>query len=221
VREVYEAKNLGRVMDYVFKQKDIILNKETILFLHKILLAGINDDFAGRFRLPGEYVRVGGHIAPKPEMVNVMVEDAIFDYKNSQDFFVERISKFHLEFETIHPFCDGNGRTGRVLINLQLQQLGYPNIIVRDKEKQKYYNTFKVFRSQNGKDELNQIIYLLLSEALNKKNTYLKGMKIITLSEFSKSKSNTNSESLNSLINKARRQTIPAFREKGAWKIGI
>ena len=59
IREVYEARNLARVIEYVrLKSRYEDLSQELILTMHEMLLVGINDDFAGRFRRPGEYVRV-------------------------------------------------------------------------------------------------------------------------------------------------------------------
>lgn len=131
---------------------------------------------------------------------------------------MEKISKFHLEFESIHPFCDGNGRIGRVLLNYQLMQLGLPPIIIRDKEKRKYYDSFKEYREGNLKNisGMNKVITLALMESLNKRITYLKSKKVVALTEYSK-KIN---KPLNIILNKAKRQTIPAFRERGIWKIG-
>ena len=64
VREVFEAKNLARVSGYIrTKSQESEISKETILFLHQMLIGGINDGIAGRFRTKGEYVRVGTHIA--------------------------------------------------------------------------------------------------------------------------------------------------------------
>jgi Fic family protein len=201
-----------------FSINSIVLNQETILFLHGLLIGGIDDAIAGRFRKQGEYVRVGKHIAPAPEHVLRMIEVLIHEYKSSHDInFLKKIAHFHLQFETVHPFCDGNGRIGRVLMNLQLQEFGYPNIIVRDKEKQSYYKTFSHFRDENSTKKMEQILYLALSESLNKRISYLEGKEIVTLAEYSKK----NKVSLAGLINSGRRQTIPAFREKGVWKIGI
>ncbi len=219
LREVFEAKNLARVSEYIRSKGDeVILNQSTMLFLHGMLIGGIDDSIAGRFRGKGEYVRVGSHIAPAPEHINRMIEVLVNEYQTNQtEHFLKRIARFHLQFETIHPFCDGNGRIGRILINLQLQAFGYPNIIIRDKEKQKYYTTFKTYRDSGTVVPMEQVIYLALSEGLHKRLAYVKGKNIITLSEQSKKMNMP----LTGLINSARRQTIPAFREKGVWKIGV
>ena len=219
LREVFEAKNLARVYEYIRSKKDsIVLNKEMILFIHGLLIGGISDDIAGRFRKENEYVRVGKHVAPAPEHVLRMVEVLIHDYKIDHEInILTRIARFHLQFETIHPFVDGNGRIGRVLINMQLQEYGYPNIIIRDKEKHLYYKTFSYFRDNNSTKEMETIVYLALSEGLHKRISYLEGKSIITLSEYAKK----HKLPLAGCINAGRRQTIPAFREKGVWKIGV
>lgn len=217
LREVFEAKNLARVSEYIqSKGKGLVLNTETILFLHGLLIGGIDDKIAGRFRKEGEYVRVGTHIAPAPEHILRMIEVLIHEYTSDHDtHIVDKIAHFHLQFEHIHPFCDGNGRIGRVLINLQLQTYGYPHIIIRDKEKKRYYDTFKTYRESKKVDALSQVVYLSLLEGLHKRISYLEGSTIITLADYAKK----HTLPLASLINKARRQTIPAFREKGVWKI--
>lgn len=217
LREVFEAKNLARVYEYIKVKKDsIVLNQDIILFIHGLLLGGIDDSIAGRFRKAGEFVRVSNHIAPAPEHIMRMVEVLLNEYKTNHEANIfQKIAYFHLEFEKIHPFNDGNGRIGRVLINLQLQEFGYPNIIIRDKEKHIYYKTFAHFKDNKSTREMEQVLYLAISESLNKRIAYLEGAEIIKLAEYAKK----NSVSLAGLINMSRRQTIPAFREKGIWKI--
>lgn len=221
VREVFEAKNLAQVFGYIKKKTNgKNVDKELILLLHKMLILNIDENIAGRFRKQYEYVRVGTYIAPAPEHIEAMIEAVLLEYSSSHtEYFLEKIAKFHLEFEHIHPFCDGNGRIGRVLINYQLMQLGFPPIIIRDKEKALYYKSFGEYRNSNRKKTatMNRVVSLALMESFHKRIAYLKGEKIITLAEFSEIKK----ESLKILLNKAKRQTIPAFREKGAWKIGI
>ena len=218
LREVYEAKNLARVMSYVrnkISQKE--LDKEMLLLLHQMLIGGIDDRIAGRFRGKNEYVRVGTHIAPPPEHVERMIE-AIFDNYSSDlnSFFSDKIAQFHLEFETVHPFNDGNGRIGRVIINYQLQRLGFPVIIIRDKEKMEYYRSFGEYRYDKKAKIMEKIIALALIESLHKRVAYLKGETIIPLIEYARK----HSQSSPAVLNAAKRQNIPAFREKGVWKIG-
>ncbi len=217
LREVYEAKNLARVVEYIRgKSKEQELDKSMMLLLHQMLIGGIDDRIAGRFRAQGEYVRVANHIAPAPEQVEKLINEIFIEYDSDlSTYFTEKIAKFHLAFETVHPFCDGNGRIGRVIINYQLQRLGFPGIIVRDKEKQVYYSSFGQYRQAASTKIMTKIITLGLMESLHKRLAYLHGAEIISLAKYAK----LHKKSAPSVTNAARRQTIPAFRERGVWKI--
>lgn len=217
LREVYEAKNLARVIGYIrAKSRETEVNRELMLLLHQMLIGGIDDTIAGRFRDKGEYVRVGTHIAPAPEQVEKLIAAIITEYtSNMSAYFLDKIAKFHLDFETVHPFCDGNGRIGRVLISYQLQRFGFPMIIIRDREKKEYYKSFGDYRDEKNTKTLEKVLYLGLLESLHKRITYLKGDTVIRLSEYTK----RHTTSASALTNAARRQNIPAFREKGVWKI--
>ncbi len=219
VREVFEAKNLARVFEYIRKKiKTLEIDKDLILFLHQMLMTGINDDIAGRLRKTGEYVRVGTHVAPAPEKIEKMIENILGVYfQDDKKDILDKIVKFHLDFETTHPFNDGNGRIGRVIINFQFIKDGFPPIIIRDKEKAYYYKAFKTYRVNENTKEMTNVFYFALLESLNKRISYLKGQTIINLTKYAEIKK----ESKHSLLNKASRQTIPAFREKGVWKIGV
>jgi Fic family protein len=218
LREVYEAKNLARVIEYLRqKSQDTELKNELILLLHEMLLGVIDDRIAGRYRMPGEYVRVRTHIAPAPEKITELLEELLLTYSSDDvTYFLEKIAQFHLQFEWIHPFNDGNGRIGRVLMNYQLQRLGYPPVIIRNKEKDEYYEALRDYQATKRTGMMERVVMLALFESLHKRITYLKGDAIIEVADYAK----THDKGLPALLNAARRQSIPAFREKGVWKIG-
>lgn len=218
LREVFEAKNLARIIEYIrTKLPEFELTKENILLLHKMLIGNIADTLAGRFRDKGEYVRVGVHIAPAPEHIERRIDELLIEYSSDlSSYFVDKIAKFHLEFETIHPFNDGNGRLGRILVNFQLQKLGFAGVIIRNKEKNGYYDSFIAYRDNKNTRPMEKILALSLIESLHKRITYLRGATIIPLSDYTKREGKRGS----ALLNAAKRQTIPAFRERGIWKIG-
>lgn len=219
LREVYEAKNLARLNEYMQgKVASTGISKELIKLLHQMLIGVIDDSIAGRFRNSGEYVRVGTHIAPAPKDIERLLENAVTGYQSDHTaHFLENIARFHLEFENIHPFNDGNGRIGRIIINWQLARLGFPPLIITNKGKQGYYDTFGVYRARRDIKPLVRILYLALTESLHKRLSYLRSDQIITLTAQA---ANVGSIAP-ALLNKARRQTIAAFREKGVWKIGV
>ena len=216
IREVYEAKNLARIMEMLLKKKQE-LNTGLILNLHKILLHGIDDSIAGRFRRGKEWVRVGNHIGANPSFVHGLVSKLVSKYNKKSDiYFLDKIAHFHAEFETIHPFCDGNGRIGRVLINQQLMALNLPPIIIPNKSKRTdYYQLFSKYHLNFKYENFTKIFALLLQESLHKRISILTSERIIPLSVWAKN----NGIEGNSAANKAKRQTIPAFRMREKWMI--
>jgi len=219
LREVFEAKSLARVIEFVRSKAQITeLSIEMMLKFHNMLIAHIDDSIAGRFRKSGEFVRVGTHVAPAPEHVERMIEEILVEYSSDfQSYFLDKIAHFHLNFEMIHPFNDGNGRIGRVVINYQLQRLGFPSIIIRDKEKQEYYRSLRDYDQSQKTQNMEHILTLSLLESLHKRIAYLKSMKVIMVTKYATQVG----ETAQAVLNKAKRQTIPAFREKGVWKIGV
>ncbi|HNY14480.1 MAG TPA: Fic family protein [Bacteroidales bacterium] len=219
-REIFEARNLARVVGYISgKASEKDLDIEMMLLLHKMLMTNINSEVAGRFRQPGEYVRVGTYIAPPPERVEEMITGMLYSYKAVFDntTIIKRLARLHLTFEHIHPFIDGNGRIGRVIINYLLVREGYVPVNIKFIDRQKYYEAFSEFDLEEKTEIMEDILFKALTNSYHKRLAYLEGKEIISLGEYSRRLKLSHSN----LLNKAKRQTIEAFLEKGTWKIGI
>lgn len=217
-REIFEAKNLARVVEYIDKKaKEQEISLEMILSLHKMLIANIRDDIAGRFRRDNEFVRVGSHIAPNPKEVVGHLEKMLAEYNaTTHENIIKRIAKLHLSFEHTHPFVDGNGRIGRVINNYLLIREGFVPINIKFIDRKMYYEAFREFDENGATKIMEEIVGKSLTNSYHKRLAYLEGAEVITLAEYGK----RNKISHSNLINKANRQTIEAFFEKGVWKIG-
>lgn len=218
-REIFEAKNLARVVEYIEKKaKEKELDFDVILSLHKMLISNIRDDIAGRFRNQDEWVKVGNHIAPNPIEVVSLLQQVLTEYSAGADVpVIKRIAKFHLGFEFVHPFVDGNGRIGRVLNNYLLMREGYVSINIKFIDRQMYYNAFREFEKNGNSEIMETIVAKALTNSYHKRLAYLEGKVIMNLIDYSKKFKLSHSN----IINKAKRQTIEAFLERGVWKIGI
>lgn len=218
-REIFEAKNLARVTEYIgTKAKEAELSLDLLRLLHKMLIANIRENVAGRFRKDGEWVRVGTHIGADPKDVERLLTDMLTQYHTSVDeHIVSRVARLHLTFETIHPFVDGNGRIGRVLNNFILLREGYVPINIAFVNRARYYEAFQEFEKTGQTGVMEEIIGRALTASYHKRLAYLEGKQIMALAQYAKEFS----QSHPNLINKAHRQTIPAFMEKGEWKIGV
>lgn len=216
LREVLEAANLARVTADLL-QSDEPLTTHTVLRWHGILLTGIRDHAAGRFRRAGEWVRVGAHLGANPAFVSGLVSDALAYYRDDESTpFLDRIARFHCEFEVIHPFVDGNGRIGRLLINKQLKDIGLPPVIVRARNRERdYYPVLAEYGRTDTSDGMTSLLALLLLESLHKRLALLQSRRIFPLAQWAKDAGVRG----NVAANKAKRQTIPAFRLRDRWMI--
>ena len=217
VREIYEAKNLAKLTESLLEKDNTLLNIKLILSLHNALLTDIDDTIAGRFRVGKEWVRVGNHLGANPRFVPTLMQELVDHYNQRKiSYFLDAVAHFHAEFETIHPFVDGNGRMGRVLINLQLMHAGFPPIIIQNKSKHKeYYALFTQYQTTLKFGGFTELFALLLQESLNKRISILTAKKIIPLAQWASQKG----VKPNVAANKAKRQTIPAFRLREKWMI--
>ena len=217
-RELFEAKNLARVVEYIAqKAEQEALTLDMMLLLHKMLISNIRDDIAGRFRKSDEWVRVGNHIATDPSLVVEQLENMMIAYQTgSEEGIITRIARFHLSFEHIHPFVDGNGRIGRVLNNYLLTREGHVPINIKFIDRSEYYDAFAAFDKKSDLSLMEQIVGKALTSSYHKRLAYLEGKQILSLADYAKSSTQSHSN----LLNKAKRQTIEAFWERGVWKIG-
>ncbi|WP_211436020.1 Fic family protein [Candidatus Kuenenia stuttgartensis] len=158
-REIFEAKNLARVVSYInIKAKEQELTLEVMLSLHKMLIANIRDDIAGRFRKDGEWVRVANHIAPDPKEVAGRLEKMLAGYNAaSHENIIKRIARLHLTFEHTHPFVDGNGRIGRVINNYLLIREGFVPMNIKFIDR-KMYEAFKEFDEKGTAKIMEEIV---------------------------------------------------------------
>ena len=97
-------------------------------------------------------IRVGGFHPCQPYEVPIKMEGLMLDYDGEMKklHVVERSAVFHLMFETIHPFIDGNGRVGRLLLNLELMKEGYPPVTVKFSDRERYFDCFNHYRENDN-----------------------------------------------------------------------
>lgn len=216
LREVYEAKNLAAVTEDLLAN-NAPLTVDVMLRWHAMLLAGIRDDVAGRFRKGDEWVRVGGHLGANPAFIADLVDEALSRFQTDDRMpELERIAWFHCEFEIIHPFVDGNGRIGRMLINKQLQDIGLPPIIVRARNRHiDYYPQLEQYAKTSDRGGMTRLLAMLLLESLHKRIAFLTSRRIIPLADWARAAGISGA----SATNKAKRQTVPAFRTRDRWMI--
>ena len=127
------------VQDLVKNQ--VPLSESIIRQIHYLVLADKKDDRGVYRRVP---VRIMGakHELVQPYLIQPKMEQLLENYRNNTGHMITRLARFHIEFEGIHPFIDGNGRTGRLLINLELMKAGYPPIDIKFTDRAAYYNAF-------------------------------------------------------------------------------
>lgn len=151
VDDIIEMSNHFKLVDYMLDIADKTLSEEMIKEFHKILKTGTSDERKSWFNV-GEYKalanEVGGNETSKPEAVEKDMKKLLSWYNNLENVTFEDIIKFHSEFEKIHPFQDGNGRVGRIIMFKECLKNNIIPFIILDKDKLFYYRGLKEY--QNG-----------------------------------------------------------------------
>lgn len=184
LREHLEVRNHAEAIDFIeaLVEKEAPLNTQTIRQVHRIVLKGIDDKNAGRYRTI--QVRIAGtdHLPPDPFEVPRLMKD----YKNWLFYGekelrpVEFAALAHFKLVNIHPFVDGNGRTARLLMNLILMRKGYPPAIIRKEERKSYYHALEEADVGKPKAFVN-LVALAANQSLN---LYLEALERATSPEY-------------------------------------
>ena len=151
--------------------KDTKLSETIIKNIHSLVLLNRPEDKGTFRRIPvtisGSYTEPVQPYMIEPKMTELITNN---EKRKKNMHTIERIARFHLEFEGIHPFIDGNGRTGRLLLNLDLIQNGYPAINVKFTDRKKYYAAFDEFYRNNNAE---MMITLVADYVIERLEQYL------------------------------------------------
>lgn len=143
VDDIIETTNHFRAIDYIIDETDEKLTEAYIKHLHLILKSGTSDQRKDWFNV-GEYKRfpneIGGNDTTEPENVHKEIKALLKEYNAKKRPELEDIIDFHQRFEAIHPFQDGNGRVGRLIMFRECLRNAYVPFIITDELKMFYYN---------------------------------------------------------------------------------
>ena len=138
-REIYEAINHKKALELVFKnlQDNAGFDERFI----KILNETINRDIKNTegYRTVQVFIRGSEHIPPAPEKIPNLMTYFVYNYNNNEGDIFTKIARYHIEFEKVHPFEDGNGRTGRLLLNYELLKNDIPPVVISKEDRVKYF----------------------------------------------------------------------------------
>ena len=146
------------------------LSERIIKQIHFLVLVGNKDDRGVYRKVP---VRIMGakHEPVQPYMIEPKMEELLKKLMEGKEHIITKLARFHIEFEGIHPFIDGNGRTGRLLVNLELMKAGYPPIDIKFTDRMEYYKAFDEYHEKNNLSAMEG----LFAEYLNSRlDMYLK-----------------------------------------------
>lgn len=143
LKDHLEAVGHKEAFEYVVElvKSNAPLTELVIKQIHSLVLADKPQDRGVYRRIP---VRIlGAKTEPvQPYLIEPKMNELLLQYAESEQNIVEKLADFHIRFESIHPFIDGNGRMGRLIVNLELMKFGYPPIDIKFSDRMRYYQAF-------------------------------------------------------------------------------
>lgn len=176
-----EAVGHKEAFEYIIRLADAgqELNEEDIKEIHSLVL--MNDSLnRGVYRGIGVTIMGDLHTPPQPYLVPVQMEQLLADYSDMKRdrHIIKAIAEFHLRFEGIHPFVDGNGRTGRLILNLELIKAGLLPVNIKFASRRKYYECFDSYYGEEHSAQA--MVQLLLQNELEELEKRIALLKIST-----------------------------------------
>jgi Fic family protein len=153
LREHFEAINHKDAILFMedLAQKEERLSEYSIKQIHSLILKNIDDENKGKYRTTNVIISGAEHKPPQSFEVQSKMEEFIKNYneKVTKLHPIELASFVHIEFVKIHPFIDGNGRTSRLLMNLELIKAGFPPVVIELEDRLEYYKALDIAHTEN------------------------------------------------------------------------
>lgn len=143
-----------------------LLSESVIKQIHYLVLSDKKDD-RGIYRRIPVLILGAKHEPVQPYLIAPHLEKLLMEYHKSEEHIATKMARFHIEFEAIHPFIDGNGRTGRLLVNLELMKHGFPPIDIKFSDRLSYYNAFDEYHGKNNLHVMEKLFAGYINERLD------------------------------------------------------
>lgn len=168
LKDHMEAVGHKEAFDYVRElvKDNIPISESIIKKIHFLVLADKKND-RGVYRKIPVHIMGASHEPVQPYLIEPKMEQLLINFKESEEHIVTKLARFHIEFEAIHPFIDGNGRTGRLLVNLELMKAGYPPIDIKYMDRVAYYNAFDEYHVKNNLSAMENLFAKYINERLD------------------------------------------------------
>jgi len=185
--EIQEIINLQNVERKIFSKKQKLTEK-LIKKIHKEILYTFEKKHPGKYRTEPIYITGSSHIPPNARDIQKLMNSFMDYYLNNKDkvYPVELTSYLHVFFESVHPFSDGNGRTGRELLNLILMDNGFPRVIINLKNRKRYVHLLETLQNSKEYNKFSTFIYELLIERKREISQIIDGNKDYLLNKLRK-----------------------------------
>ncbi len=171
IKEHLEAINHEKAILYLndLVKENNPITEWNIKSIHQLVLKDIDDENAGRYRRENVTINGAIHIPPDYLKVPELMEKLVLNYQNWNDFHsIIQAALLHGELVKIHPFVDGNGRTSRLLMNLDLMNHGYNTVIIKKEDRLAYYEVLDKAHTTSDYTDFVKLITRLEIEMLKK-----------------------------------------------------
>jgi Fic family protein len=167
LREHFEAINHRDAIVFVedLVQKKGALSEWDIRNIHQLALKNIDADNAGVYRTRNVLISGARHMPPDQLLMSEKMAQFIADINSKTLHPVERAAQVHTDFVGIHPFVDGNGRTARLLMNLELMKSGYPPVVIAVEQRLNYYQTLDAAHVDNNMQPFLEMIVSVVEKS--------------------------------------------------------